>query len=112
MLRLLGSGRMEIYCFDGSKRLCHIRGKIKNRVWIQAGDIVLVSLREFEDGKGDIIHKYFDTEAKELIELGEIPDNVKINEDDFDDEYQEENNLDDDDDEEEEKKGDVDIDAI
>jgi len=112
VLRLLGAGRLEAYCFDGGmKRLCHIRGKIKNRVWMQVGDIILVSLREFEDGKGDVIHKYFDTEAKELIELGEIPDNVKINEDDFDDEYQEENNLDDDDDEEE-KKEDVDIDAI
>ena len=57
-----------------------IRGAMKNRVWINTGDIVLIGLREFgsEDDKCDIIMKYFDEEAKELQELGEIPDHVKI----------------------------------
>eukprot|EP00997_Jenningsia_sp_PLL12_P008010 NODE_4724_length_633_cov_38.224315_g4063_i0.p2 GENE.NODE_4724_length_633_cov_38.224315_g4063_i0~~NODE_4724_length_633_cov_38.224315_g4063_i0.p2 ORF type:complete len:68 (-),score=33.69 NODE_4724_length_633_cov_38.224315_g4063_i0:146-349(-) len=67
-------------------------------------------MREFEDGKGDVIHKFFDTEAKELIELGEIPDNVKINEDEFDDTYEQEEDMGDDD--EEEKKEEIDIDNI
>jgi len=44
----------------------------------------LVGLREFGDEKGDVILKFYDEEAKELKELGEIPEHVKINEGDFD----------------------------
>lgn len=31
---LLGNGRLEAFCFDGQKRMLTIRGKLKNRVWI------------------------------------------------------------------------------
>ena len=44
------------------------------QVWVETGDIVLVSLREYEDDKGDIIHKYFTGEAAHLVRVGEIPD--------------------------------------
>ncbi len=110
--RMLGNGRLEAYCFDSVKRLCHIRGKIKNRVWINNGDIILVSLREFQDEKCDVIMKYFDYEAKELKELGELPDNVKINEGDFD--FGEEGDYagGSGSDEDEEEKDDLDIDNI
>lgn len=30
----IGNGRIEAWCFDGVKRMCTIRGKLKNRVWI------------------------------------------------------------------------------
>ena len=53
---------------------------MRNRVWINGGDIVLASLREFGDDKADIIHKYYPEEALELQEMGEIPPNVQINE--------------------------------
>ena len=43
-----------------------------------AGDMILVSLREIGDEKGDVIHKYYPEEAQELQELGEIPDNITI----------------------------------
>lgn len=58
VLRMLGNGRLEAHCFDGVRRLCHIRGKMRKRVWVNAGDIVLISLREFQDNKGDVIAKY------------------------------------------------------
>jgi len=32
--RMLGNGRLEAFCFDGVNRLCHIRGKLRKRVWI------------------------------------------------------------------------------
>ena len=32
VLRMLGNGRLEAYCFDGVKRLCHIRGKMRKKV--------------------------------------------------------------------------------
>jgi hypothetical protein len=39
-----------------------------------------VGLREFGDGKADAILKYYEEEARELQELGEIPEHIKINE--------------------------------
>ncbi len=51
---------------------------MKNRVWIAVGDLVLVSNREFEDDKGDIIHKYTPDEVKDLKKHGEIPESLEI----------------------------------
>ena len=80
ILRLLGNGRLEANCFDGKKRVCTIRGKMRGRVWMNAGDVILVSLREFGDEKADVIHKYYPVEAFEMQESGEIPENININE--------------------------------
>jgi translation initiation factor 1A len=55
---MLGNGRVEAQCFDGTKRLAHIRGKMRKKVWINQGDIVLLSLRDFQDDKADVIVKY------------------------------------------------------
>lgn len=70
--KVLGDCRVDCLCSDGTRRLCHIRGKFKKRVWISTGDIVLISLRDFEDGKADIIHKYTSDEANILKEQKEI----------------------------------------
>mmetsp|Transcript_5814 Transcript_5814/g.11755 ORF Transcript_5814/g.11755 Transcript_5814/m.11755 type:complete len:151 (+) Transcript_5814:254-706(+) len=80
VLKMLGNGRCDAYCFDGVKRLCHIRGKMRKRVWINAGDIVLIGLRDFQDQKGDIIQKYHLEEARILKAYGELPNNIFINE--------------------------------
>ena len=34
VLRMLGNGRLEAQCIDGIKRLCHIRGKMRKKVWV------------------------------------------------------------------------------
>jgi len=80
VLKMLGNGRLEAQCFDGIKRLCHIRGKLRKKVWINCGDIILVGLREFQDIKADVILKYTPDEARKLQSLGEIPNTTKINE--------------------------------
>jgi translation initiation factor 1A len=35
-------------------------------MWIGVGDLILISLRDFEDGKADVIHKYSTEEARSL----------------------------------------------
>ena len=45
---MLGQGRLEAQCMDGVKRLCHIRGKMRKKVWVNVGDIVLLGLREYQ----------------------------------------------------------------
>jgi hypothetical protein len=32
VLKMLGNGRIEAQCFDGEKRLAHIRGKMRKKV--------------------------------------------------------------------------------
>eukprot|EP00438_Fugacium_kawagutii_P012081 Skav202400 [mRNA] locus=scaffold815:368254:370157:+ [translate_table: standard] len=75
--RMLGNGRCDVQCVDGVKRLCHIRGKMRKKVWCNQGDIVLVSLRDFQDEKGDIIVKYTAEEARSLKNYGELPENAR-----------------------------------
>ena len=33
---MLGNGRLEAQCFDGVKRLAHIRGKMRKKQWVRA----------------------------------------------------------------------------
>jgi len=78
--KMLGNGRLEAMCFDGVKRLCHIRGKLRKKVWINQSDIVLIGLRDYQDAKADVILKYSADEARNLKSYGEFPESVKINE--------------------------------
>ncbi|KAG2545567.1 eukaryotic translation initiation factor 1A-like [Panicum virgatum] len=71
--RMLGNGRCEAICVDGTPRLCHIRGKMHKKVWIAAGDIVLVGLRDYQDDKADVILKYMNDEARLLKAYLELP---------------------------------------
>ena len=80
VVKLLGNARLEAKCFkkkDGEfsskTRICLIRGKMRKRVWIATNDLILVSLRDFDDDKGDVIHKYEENEIKKLIKQGQLP---------------------------------------
>lgn len=66
-------------CFDGVKRLCHIRGKLRKKVWINQGDIILIGLRDYQDAKADVILKYTSDEARNLKTYGEFPETGKCN---------------------------------
>lgn len=77
--KMLGNGRLEALCFDGVKRLCHIRGKLRKKVWINQSDIILLGLRDYQDQKADVILKYTPDEARSLKAYGEIPESAKIN---------------------------------
>ena len=59
LLKMLGAERIMVKCQDGKERLCRIRGKLKRRVWIREGDIVLVSPWDFQqETRGDIFWRY------------------------------------------------------
>jgi len=58
-VKMLGGERIMVKCQDGKERLCRIRGKLKRRVWVREGDIVLVSPWDFQaDKRGDIFWRY------------------------------------------------------
>jgi len=69
--KLLGFDRLMVKCQDGHERLCRIRGKMKRRVWIREGDVVLVSPWDFQsDKRGDIIWRYTRGQADWLRRKG------------------------------------------
>ena len=49
-------------------------------MWINQGDIILISLRDYQDEKADVILKYTADEARNLKAYGELPSEAKINE--------------------------------
>jgi translation initiation factor 1A len=58
-VKMLGADRIMVKCQDGKERLCRVRGKLKRRVWIREGDIVLVSPWDFQtETRGDIFWRY------------------------------------------------------
>ncbi|MFQ6068407.1 MAG: translation initiation factor eIF-1A [Candidatus Bathyarchaeia archaeon] len=70
-IKLLGFDRVLVKCQDGHERLCRIRGKMKRRVWIREGDVVLVSPWDFQsDKKGDVIWRYTRAQADMLRKKG------------------------------------------
>jgi len=78
VLKKLGDCRFELKCFDGLNRNGKVRGKMRKRVWIEVGDYVLVSTRNFENehvagsetvtetNKADIFHRYTPEEVRIL----------------------------------------------
>ena len=108
---MLGNGRLLAQCFDGKERLCHIRGKLRKKVWINTGDIILVGLRDYQESKvciyavykmlicfmfeailcrfpktsyfqADVILKYTSDEARVLKNEGQLPESARLNEND------------------------------
>lgn len=120
--KMLGNCRLEVQCVDGMTRICHIRGtmtKKRKKVWIELNDIILVSLREYEDTKCDAIHKYTPSEIKRLKIIGEIPESmIEINETKEDDNLgiefviKNKHDIDTDDEDEETKDTELNIDEI
>jgi translation initiation factor 1A len=85
---LLGNGRVKVLCLtDNTERLGTIRGSMYKKVWINKDDLILVSLREYQDDKCDVIFKYTPDEAKFLKKYGEIPKDLttmcEVNEDEL-----------------------------
>jgi translation initiation factor 1A len=76
--KILGNCRVEVFCFDGQVRMGLVRGKFRKKVWINRDDIVLLGLRDYQDGKCDIMYKYTSDEARKLKNKGELPAKVKI----------------------------------
>lgn len=67
----LGASRMRVRCLDGKNRICRIPGRLKRRLWVREGDLVLVDPWEFEsDEKGDILFKYKYTQVDYLKRKG------------------------------------------
>jgi len=75
VIKLLGNCRVLVLCDNGNEAIGVIRGSMRRfnkRVLIEAGDIIAVSTREYQDNKVDIVHKYNAEQCKILINNKEI----------------------------------------
>lgn len=90
VVKKLGNCRFEVICQNGQSYLAHVRGKMKRREWVEVDDIVLISLRDFQDNKVDILLKYNHGEAIDLLSMNEFDSlllkNNKYDKDSEDDE--------------------------
>ncbi|MFX1280261.1 MAG: translation initiation factor eIF-1A [Promethearchaeota archaeon] len=82
---ILGGDRMRVFCEDGKHRIGRIRGKIKKRVWIRRGDLVIVNpwewATESQDklSKCEISWRYTRAEISWLERNNKIPEILDIN---------------------------------
>ncbi|MBR9690216.1 translation initiation factor eIF-1A [Candidatus Woesearchaeota archaeon] len=69
----LGGSRCRVRCLDGKTRICRIPGRLKRRLWVREGNIVLVEPWEHSgDKKGDIIFKYKPIQVDFLKKKGHL----------------------------------------
>ena len=72
VVKILGNLNMNVYCNDNYTRICKVCGAMRKRVWVNVGDLVIVSLRDLDynpnqtkpkdkdtkEMRGDIIYKF------------------------------------------------------
>lgn len=68
----LGDNRYTILCYDKVSRLGILRGSLKRGPKLGINNMVLVSIRGFQDDKCDIIAIYTSEEVDKLIGFNEI----------------------------------------
>lgn len=67
-----GDGRFQVICYDKVSRLAIVRGTIKKKTRLVAGGFVLLSMRDFEDAKCDIVYVYTDEDIEKLIKSNSV----------------------------------------
>jgi len=80
---LKGNCRFDVFCFDGTDRMATLCGSMRKRKFVNQNDIVLVSLRDFQDEKCDIIDVYDGSQVQALKESKHIPDSIRLEENEF-----------------------------
>jgi len=73
----MGGGHLKIFCQDGKMRLGRIKGKLKKRMWMREGDVVVVIPWEFQDEKCDVTYRYTRIQAQNLARRGVIPKHLE-----------------------------------
>lgn len=69
VIKNLGNLNMNIYCNDNVVRICKVRGSMRKRIWINVGDLVIISLRSMEN---EIVKRAMTDEERRAIDRGDI----------------------------------------
>ena len=61
---MLGANKLRVRCQDDKLRICRIPGRLRKRVWVNEGDIILVKIWDIQGDKfGDVAWKYTPTQV-------------------------------------------------
>lgn len=71
--QLLGASKMIVMCEDGKSRMARIPGKMKRRMWIKPGDLLIIKPWDFQDDKADVRYRYIRTQSSNMSRRGLIP---------------------------------------
>lgn len=59
VIALTGGMHLLVDCKDGKERMCRIPGRLRKRIWVREGDVVIVKPWDIEGHKkGDIVWRY------------------------------------------------------
>ena len=75
---LMGASKLKVMCEDGKSRMARIPGKMKRRMWIKPGDLVIVKPWDFQDNKADVKYRYVRTQAVNLSRRKKIPELLDV----------------------------------
>ena len=75
---LMGASKLRVMCEDGKSRMARIPGKMKRRMWIKPGDLVIVKPWDFQDDKADVKYRYVRTQAVNLSRRKLIPELLDV----------------------------------
>jgi len=67
-----GGNHVRVRCEDGETRMGRIPGRMKYRVWIEEGDVVIVEPWDWQDEKANIEWRYESASADQLRREGHI----------------------------------------
>jgi len=69
--QMLGASRVRVRCMDGHTRMGRIPGKLKRKIWVREGDVVIVTPWEVQSNeKCDIIWRYTKGQVSWLSKRG------------------------------------------
>jgi translation initiation factor 1A len=68
---MLGADKIRANCDDGFTRIVRIPGRLRKRVWIKSGDLILVEPWKIQTNeRGDVVFRYTSTQANWLRRKG------------------------------------------
>jgi translation initiation factor 1A len=76
--QLMGASKLRVMCEDGKSRMARIPGKMKRRMWIKPGDLVIVKPWDFQDDKADVKYRYVRTQSVNLSRRKKIPELLDV----------------------------------
>lgn len=66
----LGACRFRADCKDGKTRMVRVPGRMKRRIFIKVGYVILMKPWDVEPEKADLVWSYKPAEARELHRMG------------------------------------------
>ena len=66
----VGGNKMMVACLDGKTRNCRVPGRLKRKLWLRPGDVVIVEPWELDKDRADVLFKYPHTQISWLRNKG------------------------------------------